>query len=114
MRASQRTPVPVDFTGRRDNTALEPTAPTSTRRPVGRIARSAVPWLAMTYDELRALPLDPRMAFVLSRVDGRSNVEIILDLTSLPADETLDVLDRLVELGAIELHDPDRLPRHRR
>jgi hypothetical protein len=66
----------------------------------------AVPWLIVTYDDLRSMPLDPRAAFVISRIDGQSSVEMLLDLCTLPEDETLDIVADLVRLGAIELRDP--------
>ena len=64
----------------------------------------AVPWLVKTHDELRDLPLDPREGFVLSLVDGRFTVEMILDVCGMPEDEVIDVLRKLVDVGAIELH----------
>jgi hypothetical protein len=66
----------------------------------------SVPWLVVTYDDLRAMPLEGRDGFVVSLVDGRATVEMILDMAGLPEDETIDVLSRLLRLGAIELRDP--------
>ncbi len=67
----------------------------------------AVPWLTLTAEGLRLLPLDARTAFVLSLVDGRCDVEAILDLLGreLGRDEALDILGHLVDLGAIELRE---------
>jgi hypothetical protein len=70
-------------------------------RPI--VPLHAVPWLMVTYDALREMPLDNRDAFVLSLVDGRSTVEIILDLAGLPEDVTIGILTRLFRLGAIDL-----------
>jgi hypothetical protein len=67
---------------------------------------SAVPWLVVTFEDLRRLPLDARAGFVVSRIDGRSSVEMLLDLCALPEGETLDIVAELVRLGAIELRDP--------
>ncbi len=64
-----------------------------------------VPWLVLTYDELRLLPLNSRDGFVLSLVDGRCTVEMILDIAGMPEDDVVDVLHKLAELGAIELRD---------
>lgn len=56
----------------------------------------AVPWLAMTMDGLRALPLDARTAYVISLVDGQCSVETLLDVCALQVarDEALDALAR--------------------
>jgi hypothetical protein len=83
----------------------EPESPASEVRAT--LPRYAVPWLVVTYDALRALPIEPRDAFLVSLVDGRSSVDMILDLSAMPQDETLAILTRLLKLGAIELHDPD-------
>ncbi|HEY1697982.1 MAG TPA: hypothetical protein VGG39_37740 [Polyangiaceae bacterium] len=65
----------------------------------------SVPWLVMTHDELRTLPLDNRGGHVLSLVDGRCTVEMILDISALPEDEAFDLLRELADLGAIEFRD---------
>ena len=80
--------------------------PTSEVRP--HIPLFAVPWLAITVEGLRSLPLDARAAYLLSLVDGTCTVETILDICvpELERDEALGILARLVQLGAIELRDP--------
>jgi hypothetical protein len=65
----------------------------------------AVPSVVVTYDQLVAMPLDVRHAFVLSLIDGRMSVEMLLDVAALPEDETIAIMRRLLELGAIELRD---------
>ena len=72
---------------------------------------ASVPWLIATHEELLALPLDGRAGFVLSLIDGRCTVEMILDIAGLPEDEAIDILDRLRLLGVIELHDSQGAPR---
>lgn len=72
-------------------------------RPI--VPLHAVPWLVLTHDELRALPLDSRTGFVLSLVDGRCTVEMILDMAGLPEDETMRLLAQLLTFEAIELRD---------
>jgi hypothetical protein len=64
----------------------------------------AVPWLAMTYDELAAIPLDSRSAFLLSLVDGRCTVEMLLDLSGMDRAHALTLLADLVDRGVLELH----------
>ncbi len=59
-----------------------------------RLPTGAVPWLIVTYDELRSMALRPEDAFVLSLIDG------------MPDDDTAAILAKLLTLGAIELHDP--------
>jgi hypothetical protein len=66
----------------------------------------SVPWLVVTYDDLLALPLGSRDGFVLSLIDGRATVGAILDMAGLPEDDTVDILSRLLQMGAIELRDP--------
>lgn len=52
--------------------------------------------------DLTKLPLSPLEGFVLSRVDGSANVSVLADLTSLDEDEVARILDRLIEVGAVE------------
>jgi hypothetical protein len=99
--SSNRITLPVDLTQAARDSAREFKAADSDVRLL--IPLHAVPWLVMTYDELRALPLDSRAGFVISLVDGRCTVEILLDLGGIPEDETLAILGELLRLGAIEL-----------
>ena len=80
--------------------------PTSEVRPL--VLLSAVPWLAITLEGLRFLPLDARAAYLLSLVDGHCTVETILDICvpELGRDEALSILARLIQLGAVELRNP--------
>lgn len=66
---------------------------------------ACVPWLVVSHEELITLPLDSRAAYLLSLVDGRCTVEMILDMACMRQDEVLDILGRLVLLHVIELHD---------
>ncbi len=63
----------------------------------------AVPWLIVTLDEVRRLPIDPRVGFIVSFIDGRSTVEMIVDMAGFPRALTLRILVKLLALGAIEL-----------
>lgn len=101
MGSSNRITIPVDLTRAARDSAREFKAADSDVRPL--IPLQAVPWLVMTYDELRALPLDSRAGFVISCVDGRCTVEMLLDVGGMPEDETLTILGELLRLGAIEL-----------
>ena len=64
----------------------------------------AVPWLVVTFDEVKRLPIDPRVGFIVSFIDGRSTVEMIIDMAGFPRTLTLRILAKLLALGAIELH----------
>jgi hypothetical protein len=64
-----------------------------------------VPWLVLTPDEVRGMPLDRRTGFVLSLIDGRCTVQMILDMAALPEDETLSIFAKLLMLKVIELRD---------
>jgi hypothetical protein len=66
---------------------------------------SAVPWLVVTYDQLQTMPLYAKDAFILSLVDGLSTVEVLLDISGLPEDDTIEILRKLLALGAVELHE---------
>jgi hypothetical protein len=59
-------------------------------------AMDRVPFLAVPRDQLRWLSLDHRAGFVLSHVDGTSNLQEILDISGMP---TLDALRILFELS---------------
>ena len=75
------------------------------------LSRSAVPVIAMTHDALMSLPLDHRAGFMLTRIDGHSTVQNILDVAGMEEGEALEVLEKLVALGALviverEMIDP--------
>jgi hypothetical protein len=48
-------------------------------------------------------PIDSRTAFVLSLVDGTSDVPAIVDAAGMPADEVIGILARLARLGLISV-----------
>lgn len=53
--------------------------------------------------DVLALPLSTQEGFVLSRVDGSSSVEDICMMVGIGQQELLGILERLAELGAVEL-----------
>jgi hypothetical protein len=77
--------------------------PASTEREIAAAADyfRCVPCLAVSAQELALLPLDHREGFLVSRVDGVSTVETILDVSAMPADEALEILQSLVERGVL-------------
>ena len=62
-----------------------------------------VPYIAISDEDLTVLPLDHREGFLLSRVDGRSTIETILDVCAMPEDEALEILLSLVDRGIISV-----------
>jgi hypothetical protein len=71
----------------------------------GIIAFSSIPWLAVTYDALIAMPLDHRHGFLLSLVDGRCTVEVLADISGFGRTETIALVAELVGFGALTLRD---------
>jgi hypothetical protein len=63
----------------------------------------AVPVPALGDAELRWLGLDHRSGFLLSRVDGVSTVEEVLDICGMPRLEALKTLVDLLDRGAIRV-----------
>lgn len=60
-----------------------------------------VPQIVVTNHELIWRDLDPATGFVLSRIDGFSTFEDILDISGLSRFETCKILDRLLQDGII-------------
>ncbi len=83
-------------------------APVDAEHPF--VPLSGIPFLAVTAEGLRFLPLDAGAAYLLSLVDGRSTFEVILGICDIRRDQALAVLAYLVQVGAIELRgrDPEK------
>ncbi len=62
-----------------------------------------IPMVAVAGSEVRWLGLDHRAGFILSRVDGRSTIEELVDLSGMPRHEALKLLVELVGAGALSL-----------
>src|SRR5688572_366795 len=60
-----------------------------------------IPHLAKKLEELGAFVDDPKTAYVLGFVDGLLPLETIIDVAGLPEIETVKVLARAIEHGAI-------------
>ena len=71
----------------------------------------AVPRPTVSGAGLRALALDHREGFLLSRIDGRTSLDEILDVAGVERGEALDLLLALREKGAIALSLAPRRPR---
>jgi hypothetical protein len=59
------------------------------------------PYVAMPGAELTRLHLDPRAAFVLSRIDGAIDLETLIAVSAMPRDEALRVTRDLVQAGIV-------------
>ena len=57
----------------------------------------SIPMLAVTIGALRAAPLDARSGFLVSLLDGITNLESLLDVCGMPGQEALGLLVRLRE-----------------
>jgi hypothetical protein len=66
--------------------------------------RSSIPQLSAPIDT--APDVDPRAAFVLSRVDGRMTMEQVARATGMQLDDVLLLLERFVAVGVITLRPP--------
>jgi hypothetical protein len=68
-----------------------------------KVVRSDAPKLLRTRRELTLAPIDPRDAFVLSLLDGKTNLAAIVDTSGMPADEVVATLERLARLGIVSM-----------
>lgn len=59
--------------------------------------------LAQPLDELTNERIDPRTAFLLSRVDGRVTIEDLVDLAAMPRVDALRVLADAIARGLVTL-----------
>jgi hypothetical protein len=65
--------------------------------------RDAVPFVAVSPQGVRSLPLDPWSGFLWSLIDGLTSVQDILDIAPMPEHEVLRVLNQLYECGLIKV-----------
>jgi hypothetical protein len=101
----ERITIPVDLSQAARNSARDLAVAVTLTDP--RERPGAVPWLVVTYDQLQRMPLDPRAAFIVSLIDGRCTVEMLLDISGMSENETLGILSDLVRLKAVELRAPE-------
>ncbi|MBX3230149.1 MAG: hypothetical protein KIT84_25050 [Labilithrix sp.] len=81
--------------------AVDSVGPAATR--IARGTRQTAPKVVATKSMISNAPLDSRTAFILSLVDGSSDVPAIVDAAGMPADEVIGVLARLARLGLISV-----------
>ncbi|MBL8917572.1 MAG: hypothetical protein JNJ54_01815 [Myxococcaceae bacterium] len=60
--------------------------------------------------DVRSLPLRPIQGFLLSRLDGASDVAALAQVTGLPLEQVTTMLGELVSLGAVEPEPGDAPP----
>lgn len=81
--------------------AVDSVGDTATR--IARNTRQIAPKVIASQALISSAPLDSRSAFVLSLVDGTSDVPAIVDATGMPSDEVIAILARLARLGLISV-----------
>ena len=62
---------------------------------------TSVPRLAVQASRVASLALEPQAAFVLSRIDGGSSIEDVIDMSGLSRSETIRILHELLKKGVI-------------
>jgi hypothetical protein len=94
LRAIPRMPAPTDF-GSVGEGASETEA-----------SLTEVPYLACSSGELLVAKLDHREGFVLSLVDGKSDIESVIDACPMVAEETRRILLELQMRGLVAIRKP--------
>jgi hypothetical protein len=59
--------------------------------------------VVMPPDKLKLLPLDHRAGFLMSMMDGVTDLETLLEISPMPRAETLRVVRELVDSGIVDL-----------
>jgi hypothetical protein len=67
-----------------------------------RSIHSRIPIVVLADEKLRAAPLDCRSGFIVSLLDGKTTVEELLDVSGMPVEETLAIVEDLRLRGIIE------------
>jgi len=67
------------------------------------LVRRAVPRMLRSPRELASAPLDNREGFLLAHIDGQTSVQALVDISGIPEDELLVLLQRFRRLGIISL-----------
>jgi hypothetical protein len=68
--------------------------------------RTHVPRVLMMADQLQHLALDHRAGFLISCIDGASSLDEVLDMSGMPALDTVRLLYELVQEGAVVIESP--------
>lgn len=81
----------------------ESEVPTERRMTVAVPLFECVPVVALELQEMKNVPLGTRAAFLVSRIDGVSTVGTLFDVCGMSEEESLDILNDLLELGIVVL-----------
>jgi len=102
LRVTQPSPVPFR-TESPGNTRMRWASNSSPERYLAceRPFLGRIPVLLVEAEQLRGLQLDHRAGFLVSLIDGASNIETILDLSAMPKDETLRIIENLLGMDVI-------------
>ena len=65
--------------------------------------QTSAPKLLKTRRELTSAPINHRDAFVLSLIDGKMNIQAIVDIAGMPGHEIIEILERLARLGIVSM-----------
>jgi hypothetical protein len=95
---SERVPASERRTGTRERSLERDTSP---QLPLAQDYMGKVPAVAVPSDWIMLARLDHRGGYLLSLLDGTMNIETVLDVSCLPRDETLALLEELVRLGIV-------------
>jgi hypothetical protein len=71
--------------------------------------RRSVPVLSLRPAEISEITpsgLDTHTAFVLAQIDGRLSIEEVADMSGMPLEDVLSLLDRFVAMGVLTLRPP--------
>jgi serine/threonine protein kinase len=77
-----------------------------TIRVAERLEPTSILRVHLTPDELKSLPLDHRAGFMLTRIDGVSDMDTVLSVAGMPASEAIEILERLLTIGAVSVVGP--------
>ncbi|HEX4445517.1 MAG TPA: hypothetical protein VH044_02225 [Polyangiaceae bacterium] len=59
---------------------------------------------ALPLDQLKGMPLDHRAGYLLSWMDGSIDLEMLVEVSTMPRDEVLRIVRDLYEAGIVEFH----------
>jgi hypothetical protein len=75
--------------------------PTARQMAVTKEYLERIPRVVAETAELNASELEPREYFLVSLLDGHTTVEVLLDISGMPAEAALALLDGLVRRGLV-------------
>ncbi len=70
-------------------------------------AMVGAPYVAVSGEQLTSLPLGHRAGFLLSRMDGVTDLETVIEVSAMPRDEALRLTRELFESGIVAFRRED-------